>query len=160
MTLCRLLCSVAFQDMAPGLVDLLGLNDDPETSFIFDNADVSMSLDRMRGGTRGGRGDEEEDEEEEHAADLSMIMPRGSVSHLRRTTVRHTAAARGSVAFDFSEDEKEEEEEEVDSIVESTPPESARSARGAKSAAVLDRCFDVAQRLNGLGATQEEIAKN
>lgn len=31
---------------------------------------------------------------------------------------------------------------------------------GKKSAAAIDRCFDVAQRLNGLGAVQEEIAKN
>lgn len=33
-------------------------------------------------------------------------------------------------------------------------------ALGGKSAAALDRCFDVAQRLNGLGPAQEAIAKN
>jgi hypothetical protein len=33
-------------------------------------------------------------------------------------------------------------------------------ALGKKSAAALDRCFDVAQRLNGLGVAQEAIAKN
>lgn len=34
------------------------------------------------------------------------------------------------------------------------------AALGGKSSAALNRCFDVAQRLNGLGAAQEAIEKN
>jgi hypothetical protein len=34
------------------------------------------------------------------------------------------------------------------------------TALGGKSAAALDRCFEAAQRLNGIGRTAEALAKN
>lgn len=133
-------CRVEFKDMALGLVDLVGLNDDPETSFIFQTA-ADEEDDDNEGDFNDFNHDEDDEDVDEDAGTKKKATRKATVTSVVHVpeSARPRSTRAAAVVATLNIVTEHEEEAEVQEEEDSPEKPAKKKTKVAATTATLSK---------------------